>query len=232
MPGAWTTLTMKDGTETSRTVPVWDIDGAGTGGYIFSNMLVNPDGDVSVISDLGQVRTILETAAGVAVDPVAQVAHAATDSGEPTKVGAKAVTGLSTQTLVADDERTNLFAGIDGALIVRPHCCLEDIVSEVDTNTDGASTAFASGLAAPGTGIKLYITSVTIANSSNAFCTVDLENGSGGSVLWTLPVPATGGVTHTFNPPLPLSANTALAYNASAATTTLTISAIGFKSKI
>ena len=61
---------------------------------------------------------------------------------------------------------------------------------------------------------------------------MDLRDGSAGSVLWTLPVPATGGVVKTFDPPLKLSANTALAYDASAATTTLTVSANGFKSKL
>ena len=38
--------------------------------------------------------------------------------------------------------------------------------------------------------------------------------------------------TYSFDPPLKLTANTALAYDASAATTTLTISANGFKSKV
>lgn len=160
------------------------------------------------------------------------VAHDSADSGNPHKIGAKATTSLAGLTLVANADRTDLRAGTDGALIVRNGYSLEDIVSEVDTNTDGASTAFASGLAAPGAGIRLYITRVTIANSSSSFCTVDLRDGSAGSVLWTVPVPAEGGATLSFDPPLKLTANTALAYDASAATTTLSISASGFKSKV
>lgn len=163
---------------------------------------------------------------------ISAVAHDAADSGNPHKIGAKAETSLSGVTLVADGDRTDLHAGVDGVLIVRPHCNLEDIVQERATNTDGASTAFASGLAAPGAGVRLYIKSVTIANSSSSFCTVDLRDGAAGSVLWTFPVPATGGVTHRFDPPLKLTANTALAYDASAAISTLTISANGFKSKV
>lgn len=161
-----------------------------------------------------------------------QTAHDSAVSGSPLRVGAKAETALSGITLVADGDATDLHAGVDGVLIVRPHCNLEDVVSERTTNTDGASTAFASGLAAPGSGIRLYVTTVTVCNSSAAFCTVDLRDGSAGSVLWTLPVPATGGVTMSFSPPLKLTANTALAFDASAATTTLTISASGFKSKV
>lgn len=160
------------------------------------------------------------------------VAHDGADSGNPHKIGAKATTSMAGITLVANADRTDLLAGVDGALIVRPECSLEDVVQERTTNTDGASTAFASGLAAPGAGIRLWVKSVTICNSSASFCTVDLRDGAAGSVLWTLPVPATGGVTHVFEPPLKLTANTALAFDASAAITTLTISANAFKSKV
>jgi len=160
------------------------------------------------------------------------VAHGSADSGNPHKMGAKAVTSITDQTLVDDDDRTDLYAGEDGVLITRPHCHLADVVSEVDTNTDGASTAFASGLAAPGAGIRIYLTKATISNSSSSFRTVDIRDGAAGAVLWTLPVPAEGGVTHTFEPPIPLTANTAVAYDASAATTTLTIAVAGFTSKV
>jgi hypothetical protein len=179
-----------------------------------------------------QIMDDWDNAASDGASVSGDVAHDAADAGEPVKLGAKAESGLSGITLVADGDRTNLHAGLDGVLIVRPHTNLEDVVSERTTNTDGASTAFASGLAAPGAGIYLRITSVTICNSSASFCTVDLRDGAAGSVLWTLPVPATGGVVQTFDPPLKLSANTALAFDASAATSTLTISALGFKAKV
>lgn len=160
------------------------------------------------------------------------VAHDAADSGNPHKVGGRAVATLSTATLVSAGDRSDLVTATDGSLVVRPHTTLDDVVSERTTNTDGASTAFTSGLAAPGSGVRLCITAVTICNSSSAFCTVDLRDGSSGSVLWTLPVPATSGVVQRFDPPLKLTANTALAFDASAATTTLTISANGFKTKL
>jgi hypothetical protein len=160
------------------------------------------------------------------------VAHDAADSGNPIKVGAKATASLAGATMVAAADRSDLICGTDGALIVRPGYSLEDVVQERTTNTDGAATAFASGLAAPGSGVRLWITSVTIANSSATFCTVDLRDGAAGAVLWTVPVPATGGATLRFDPPLKLTANTALAFDASAAISTLSISANGFKSKV
>ena len=160
------------------------------------------------------------------------VAHDGIDTGNPHKVGGRAVATLSTATLVSAGDRSDLVTATDGSLVVRPHTTLDDVVAERTTNTDGASTAFTSGLAAPGSGVRLCITAVTICNSSSTFCTVDLRDGSSGSVLWTLPVPATGGVVQRFDPPLRLTANTALAFDASAATTTLTISANGFKTKL
>lgn len=188
---------------------------------------------VTLASDsTGTVAVTQGTASSLNAQVVGAVAHDGAASGNPVRVGAKAETALSGVTLVADGDATDLYAGVDGVLIVRDHCNLEDIVQERTTNTDGASTAFASGLAAPGSGIRLYVTSADICNSSASFCTVDLRDGSGGSVLWTLPVPATGGVVKTFNPPLKLTANTALAFDPSAATTTITISCNGFKSKV
>lgn len=157
------------------------------------------------------------------------VQHDNADSGNPHKIGAKAIASLSGATMVAAADRTDLYAGIDGVLIIRPHCNLEDIVSGVAAITDGSST---SVIAAQGAGVKTYVTSVTIANTSATDVTVDLRDGTAGSVKWTFPVPNLGGVTHTFNPPLAFSANTIVAADPSAAASTVTVSISGFKSKV
>jgi hypothetical protein len=197
--------------------------------------VVDEDGSVAVggtnVAQVVSTDYQYDGSALVRVRGPLTVAHDAADAGNPAKIGAVAETALSGRTLVADGDRTDLLAGVDGVLYTR-NVCLEDVVQERATNTDGAATAFASGLAAPGANIRLWIKSVTIANSSASFCTVDLRDGAAGSVLWTFPVPATGGVTHLFDPPLKLTANTALAYDASAAISTITISANGFKSKV
>lgn len=212
------------GTESGGTLQELRVD---ADGHLQVDVLSNviSSGTLTTVSTVTTCSTVTTLTGG-------GVAHDGADSGNPHKIGAKATTALSGLTLVANADRTDLFAGVDGVQIVRTHCNLEDVVQERATNTDGASTAFSSGLAAPGSGVRLWITGVTISNSSSSFCTVDLRDGSAGSVLWTFPVPATGGVTHKFDPPLKLTANTALAFDASAATTTLTISANGFKSKV
>lgn len=158
---------------------------------------------------------------------VDSVAAGATDSGTPPKIGAVAAAGLSANTPVSGGQRTNVFADIDGALIVHPHCALEDIVTGHVTNTDGTATQL---IAAQAAGIKTYLTSIVFANSSASNLTVDIKDGS--TIKLTFPVPANSGCV--FNPPVPLPGSAATAWNfqGSAAATTLTVSAIGFKSKV
>jgi hypothetical protein len=158
-------------------------------------------------------------------------AHDSADAGKiGTKITAKAESALSGLTLVADGDRTDLFAGLDGVLIVRPHANLEDLVSGVAAITDGSST---SVIASAGAGVKNYITSVIIANNSATAVTVDLRDGAAGSVKATLPVPAnTSGVVANFPVPLAFSAATAVCADPSAAATTITVTLLGFKSKV
>lgn len=154
-------------------------------------------------------------------------AHDAADTGNPVKAGNKATASLSGVTLVAAGDRTDAYAGVDGVPIVRPHTNLEDIVSGNASNTDGTSTAV---IAAQGSGVKTYITDVTITNTSASMVYVELKDGT--SVKWTFPVPASGGVTHRFSCPLGGTANTAWNFDPSAAATTVYCSAAGFKSKV
>lgn len=172
--------------------------------------------------DIGDVDVVSLTGSAIA--------HDAADSGNPHKIGFKATTSLSGLTLVANGDRTDALGGVDGVQIIRPHCNLEDIVTGQAAITDGSST---SVIAAQGAGVKTYITSVIIANTSATAVTVDLRDGTAGSVKATLPVPAnTSGVVCNLPVPLPFSANTAVAADPSAAASTITVTLIGFKSKV
>lgn len=158
------------------------------------------------------------------------VAHDGVDSGNPVKIGFKASSSLAGATMVASGDRVDAVAGIDGAQIVRPHCGLEDIVSGVAAITDGSST---SVIAAQGSGVKVYITTIAISNSSATAVTVDIRDGAAGTVKLTLPVPAnTAGVVLPLPVPLPFSANTAVCADPSASASTVTVTLIGFKSKV
>jgi hypothetical protein len=164
------------------------------------------------------------------VTRISAVAHDANTAENPVKVGFQAIAGLSGATLVAAADKTYGYAGIDGAQIMRPHCGLEDIVSGVAAITDGSST---SVIASAGAGVKNYITSAIIANSSATAVTVDIRDGAAGSVKATFPVPANvSGVVCNLPVPLPFSADTAVCADPSAAASTVTVTLIGFKSKV
>jgi hypothetical protein len=180
------------------------------------------------VTALGQAAKAASLPVTIASDQ--EIAHDAADSGTPTKVGAKAKGSLAGITLVAADDRTDLYAGLDGIRPVRPHTNLEDIISGVAAITDGSST---SVIASSGAGVKNYITTAIIANTSATAVTVDLRDGAAGSVKATLPVPAnTSGVVCNLPVPLPFSAATAVCADPSAAASTVTVTLIGFKSKV
>jgi hypothetical protein len=159
------------------------------------------------------------------------VAEGTASSGNPVPVGSLVESSPAGMTVLDDGDRGTVSAEIDRFLHVRS-VALGDIAQERTTNTDGASTAFASGLAAPGASVRHYLTSCTFSNTSASAITVDLRDGAAGSVLWSGPVPgSTSGAHIIFPTPLKFTANTAVAFDASAATTTLTIACSGFKSK-
>ncbi len=154
-------------------------------------------------------------------------AHDAADAGNPLKVGAKAKAALSGLTLVAADDRTNLFADLDGALLVREDAAHGDLVDGNATNTDGTSTQC---LAAGAAGIKHVLTDITLCNSSATPITVDIKDGS--TVRWSFPVPAGGGVVFSWKKGLVGTAATAWNFDPSAAATTITCSMAAYKTKV
>lgn len=181
-------------------------------------------GEIAVTDSGGSLTVDGTVTAG---NTAGDTAHDSPDSGNPIKVGCKATTALSGVTLVADADRADVRGGIDGIIIVRPHCNLEDIVTGNATNTDGTSTSL---IGSSGAGVKTYLTRVTVTNTSATFIYVELKDGT--TVKHTIPVPATSGATIGFDPPLPGTAATAWNFDPSAATTTVYCSAVGFKSKI
>lgn len=227
---------------TSATVDAALPAGTNAIGKLASNSGVDI-GDVDVLTVSGQTLAFNAGAASASTirvvsasdDPIitaieGNVAHDDPDSGNGSKIAAKAKAGLSGVTLVAGNDRTDVHAGLDGALIIRPHCGLEDIVSGVAEITDGASTSI---IASAGAGIKNYITTAIVSNTSATAVEVDLRDGAAGTVKATLPVPAnTSGVVCNLPVPLPFSAATAVCADPSSAQSTITVTLIGFKSKV
>lgn len=180
--------------------------------------LAGTDGDYAPLQ--------VDASGSLRVVPVGGIAHDSADSGEPVKVGAKARATLSDVTLVAANDRTDLYADLDGVLLSRP-APHGDLVNGNATNTDGTSTQC---IAAQGAGVKVALTDVTLCNTSATAITVDLKDGT--TVKWSFPVPAGGGVVFAFRSPLVGTANTAWNFDPSAAATTITCSMSGYKTKV
>ena len=188
---------------------------------------------VTLANDSTGVLATVSTVTTVSTLTGGGVAHDGVDSGNPVKVGLKAETSPKGITLVADGDRTDAYADADGLQMVKLNTSGADIISERVSNTDGASTAFANFTAVAST--KNYITGITVfrTDAGTTLAFVDFRDGTGGAVLWTMPLPPNGGSTESWaTPAFKTSANTALAYDVSAALTTVYINVTGFQSKV
>ncbi len=179
--------------------------------------------DLAAVADISAVTQDVVDAINATGIPT--VAHDAVDSGDPLKVGGRAVSSQTSLTNVAAADRTDALFTVDGAQLVR-QIPLGDLLSARVTNTDGAEFDI---LAAQAAGIKLYLQWIVVCNSSATACTLDIKDGASGTVKLTVPVPATGGVVLNLGEaPIAFTAATKIVGDASAATTTITVSA-GFR---
>jgi hypothetical protein len=158
----------------------------------------------------------------------ASVAHDAADSGNPSKIGYKAAAGLSGATLVTAADRVNAVSGLDGALYVRPHCGLEDLVSASTVCTAGANTSI---LASAGAGVKNYVMGGMIVNGGASAGNCIITDGSGGTTKLNIPFPASTGTVFTLPVPVGFSAATAV-YADPSGSDNVTVTLYGFKSKV
>lgn len=158
------------------------------------------------------------------------VADDAASAGNPLYIGGLATASIVGQTPVAGADRIGFVGGLDRVLITRPHSNLEDRVSAVVGVTDGSSTSLVS---AQGSGVRFCATTLIVSNSSATNVTVDIRDGTAGSVIATIPAAANmGGGVVPLQTPLCTTANTAMAMDPSASATTVTVTAIGFKTEL
>lgn len=129
------------------------------------------------------------------------VAHDAADSGSPVKIGGHARS--SERAVVANDDRADLVTDLVGKLITLPYANPENFVSGVISSAMTGTTS-TSLVAAPGAGLRNYITQITISNSHATVGTdVLIQDGSGGTTLYVIPAAAVyGGAVLTFPTPL------------------------------
>lgn len=119
----------------------------------------------------------------------------------PLNLGAQAVS--SENAAVTTARLVQLVADLTGKLIVLPYANPENFVSGAITSamTGTSSTLL---IAAPASGLRNYITQVTFSNAHATVGTdVVLQDGSGGTTLYTIPAAAVyGGAVVVFPTPL------------------------------
>jgi hypothetical protein len=186
---------------------------------------VNANGQATMANSAPVVLASNQSAVPVNGD----VAHDAADSGNPAKVGGRARS--SEMAAVANNDRADLITDLVGKLIVLPYANPENFVSGAITSAMTGTTS-TSLVAAPGSGLRNYITQITVSNAHATVGTdVAIQDGNGGTTIYTIPAAAVyGGAVISFPTPLRQpSANTAL-YCANVTTGASTkVSAAGYK---
>lgn len=221
-----------DGTALTR---LTDIETNTDSGAVVGNGAAATAQRVTLANDSTGILATVTTVTTLTTLTGGGVAHDSGDSGNPVKVGARAAATLSDDTMVANADRTDMVSDLDGALIVRNTFPLGDLISERVSNTDGASTAFSNFGATASTRNVITAFHVFRTDAGTSPIYVDFRDGTAGSILWTAVIPAGGGANSPdYQGPglFRTTANTALAYDVSAATTTVYISITGYKSKV
>lgn len=161
--------------------------------------------------------------------PLAGIAHDSADSGNPIKVGAKAISAEITA--VTANDRSNLHTDLAGKLLVLPYANPENFVSGAITSAMTGTTS-TSLIAAPAAGLRNYITQITVSCAHATQGTdVIIQDGSGGTTLYTIPAAALyGGAVITFPTPLrqPTTATAIFCANVTTGSSTK-VSASGYK---
>lgn len=185
--------------------------------------------DVITIQGIASMVAVKVDGSAVNQPVVGNVAHDGADSGAPIKVGGRARS--SEITAVASDDRADFISDLVGKQIVLPYANPENFVSGC-ISTAMTGTTSTSLIAAPGAGLRNYITQITVSNSHATVGTdIIIQDGSGGTTLYVIPAAAVyGGAILNFPTPLRQpTANTAL-YCANVTTgSSIKVSASGYK---
>jgi len=173
----------------------------------------------TIDADTGNISTKIDTIAGAVSGTEVQVDVLTLPN---VTIGAAIPAGTNN---IGDVDIASIAAGTNNIGVVTPHALKTNIVNGVDSST---GTSDVEVIAAQGVGVKMYITTISIANSSSTVSTV-VEIKDDTTVIWRTMAPKEGGSNLVFDPPLAVSANKPLNMAALSAATTVYFSANGFK---
>ena len=198
------TLTLKDGLGNLYTYQV-----TVAGINVISNTAICDSSDGTICAKV--------TGGGLAVG--GQSPSGTVVAGNPLLDGCRAQT--AEQAPVLDGRVANAACDVLGKRLFMPYANKELFISGKGSQTSTTATTI---IAAQGSGVKIYVTSIQCGNSGASASTVAL-NDTSGLVMMN---PAGGGFTASFPVPLVVAANTALQFTPSSASTTQTCNAQGY----
>lgn len=211
------------GTAGSAATDVLTIQGIAS----MTKLLVTPDA-ITIAS--AQTLATVTTVGTVTTVTGGGVANASADSGNPLKVGGRALASPKGMTILADANRGDMIMDVDNVQIGKLWTSNADIVLFTVSLTGTTSTAV-TGLGAVAS-TKNFITSITVWNASATNGYIAIQDGNGATTFWAVPSPTLGG--SIFCPAVPLkqpTANTALYIAASTTMNATQVSIAGFQSK-
>ena len=211
---------------------VTTLTGAGTVGTGSARVAVGQDATTiagSAPGTAGSASANVLTVQGIAsMTPIftqGAAASGATVTGNPVLDGRRAQNAEPTP--VTNGQVIAAAADLTGKTIVMPYANKENFVSGCGTST---GTSGVSVIAAQGAGIKIYITSISAANTGAATSLLTIQNDPAGTptTLWTTVNPAGGGSNFTFPTPLVATANKAVGFTAASANVTQYVCVAGY----
>lgn len=132
----------------------------------------------------------------------------------------------SEQAALTNGKITAYIADKVGKQIVLLNANPENFTSGTASATGTASTSVVS---VPASGLKVYITDITVVNTGITTTNVSIQNGNGGSTIATLIAPTGGGQSLNFRTPLAtMSTATAVYFAAGNSTSTLYVTISGY----
>ena len=185
-------------------------------------------------SDGTNYRTIKTSSAGILQTDVLSapttpingtVAHDAVDTGNPIKLGARARS--SAIGVVAENDRTDLIATLLGKLLTQPYALPANLVKGKGNSTGTSDTAV---IAAPGAGVRIYVTTLIVTNAHATVGTkVQIKSGTTTTDMPVIYAAAGGGgAALTLPSALRLGANEALQFANATTGADVDVSAIGY----
>jgi hypothetical protein len=173
----------------------------------------------SAALDVSAATVTVDLGANNDVVCAGNVAHDSGDSGNPVKIGGKAYNfdGTAPGTAVAENDRANFICDVYGRQFVETahpnRNWARDNQSSAQTNTQL--------VAAPGAGLRIYITDIIISNGDTVGNIKLVEDTAGTpiDIVEVMYFGVNGGCTSNLRTPIPLTANKNLGYTSVDCTT-------------